>query len=136
LELPRSDFLSCPGVSCSALSARFIFLLPFLSCPHFSYPRVSFFVGFQESWPAIRTILLLEGWITDASILLDLVDGFSPEKEAFPDANSLRVYEFIDVIKATLEKECPLTVSCTDIIALSARDVIRMVIVVLDFFQV
>jgi hypothetical protein len=48
-----------------SLSARFIFLaLAFLSCP-----RVSFFAGFLESWPAIRTILLLEG--CDASILLD-----------------------------------------------------------------
>jgi peroxidase len=69
------------------------------------------------------------------SILLDSMDGFSPEKEAFPNANSLRGYEFIDVIKATLEKECPLTVSCADIITVSVRDVIRMVIAVLDFFQ-
>jgi hypothetical protein len=100
-----------------------------------SYKNLNFIVYlfWMSTKLAIRTTLLLEG--CDVSILLDSMDGFSPEKEAFPNENSLRGYEFIDVIKATLEKECPLTISCVDIIAVSVRDVIRMVITVLDFFQ-
>jgi hypothetical protein len=76
-----------------------------------SYKNLNFIVYlfWMSTKLAIRTTLLLEG--CDVSILLDSMDGFSPEKEAFPNANSLRGYEFIDVIKATLEKECPLTIS-------------------------
>lgn len=58
----------------------------------------------------------------DASILLDDTPTFTGEKTARPNANSVRGFEVIDAIKTQLEAACPGTVSCADILALSARD--------------
>ncbi|XP_030534455.1 peroxidase 4-like [Rhodamnia argentea] len=58
----------------------------------------------------------------DASILLDDTPSFVGEKTAAPNNNSVRGFEVIDNIKASLEKACPGVVSCADIIALAARD--------------
>ncbi|XP_021887394.1 peroxidase 27-like [Carica papaya] len=58
----------------------------------------------------------------DASVLLD-----SPTKQAEKDAVPnlrLRGFQIIDKVKAALEKECPGIVSCADIVALVARDVV------------
>jgi len=39
----------------------------------------------------------------------------------------MRNFKYVNTIKAALESECPVTVSCADIVALSARDGIVMV---------
>jgi peroxidase len=63
----------------------------------------------------------------DASILLDDTASFTGEKNAGPNANSLRGYEIIDAIKAQVEASCKATVSCADIVALAARDAVSLV---------
>ncbi|KAL9417962.1 hypothetical protein AB3S75_040876 [Citrus x aurantiifolia] len=60
----------------------------------------------------------------DASILLDDTNDFKGEKNALPNRNSARGYEVIDSIKADVEKACPLTISCADILALAAREAV------------
>ncbi|PSS19809.1 Peroxidase [Actinidia chinensis var. chinensis] len=57
----------------------------------------------------------------DASILLDDSAKIASEKRSGPNNNSIRGFEVIDEIKAKLEQACPHTVSCADILALSAR---------------
>jgi hypothetical protein len=54
-------------------------------------------------------------------------DSFTGEKNAGPNANSLRGYEVIDAIKAQVEASCRATVSCADILALAARDAVSLV---------
>lgn len=39
----------------------------------------------------------------------------------------MRNFKYVKVIKDALEKECPNTVSCADIVALSAREGVVMV---------
>ncbi|KAI3978965.1 hypothetical protein MKX01_016140 [Papaver californicum] len=63
----------------------------------------------------------------DASILLEDTKTFKGEKNALPNKNSVRGYELIDSIKADVERECPLTVSCVDILALAASEAISLV---------
>ncbi|CAH9084184.1 unnamed protein product [Cuscuta europaea] len=53
----------------------------------------------------------------DGSVLLE-----GGEKLANPNKGSLRGFEVIDTIKANVEKVCPSTVSCTDILTLAARE--------------
>ncbi|KAG6702807.1 hypothetical protein I3842_07G054200 [Carya illinoinensis] len=42
--------------------------------------------------------------------------------DCFVQRNSARGFEVLDEIKSSLEKECPLTISCADIVKFSARD--------------
>ncbi|XP_018824059.2 peroxidase 72-like [Juglans regia] len=58
----------------------------------------------------------------DASLLLDNSGSIVSEKRSNPNRNSARGFEVLDEIKSALEKECPHTVSCADIVALAARD--------------
>lgn len=59
----------------------------------------------------------------DASVLLDDTATQRGEKTAGPNA-SLRAFQVVDNIKATLEANCPRTVSCADILAIVARDAV------------
>ncbi|GLU13600.1 hypothetical protein SLE2022_302270 [Rubroshorea leprosula] len=60
----------------------------------------------------------------DASVLLDDTSTTKGEKNALPNRNSARGFEVIDNIKANVEKACPSTVSCADILTLAARDAV------------
>ncbi|MCL7050401.1 hypothetical protein MKW94_019833 [Papaver nudicaule] len=60
----------------------------------------------------------------DAGVLLDAnLPSIDSEKDSFSNQNSLGGFELIDRIKTALDKACPgPVVSCSDIIALAARD--------------
>jgi hypothetical protein len=71
----------------------------------------------------------------DASILLDDTINFRGEKNALPNRNSARGYEVIESIKADVEKACPSTVSCVDILALAARESVLLVLTLAIFIH-
>jgi len=62
----------------------------------------------------------------DASFLLATWRGVVSEQTSVRSFG-MRNFKYVNTIKAAVEKECPLTVSCADIVALSARDAIAMV---------
>ncbi|KAJ3698616.1 hypothetical protein LUZ61_002321 [Rhynchospora tenuis] len=59
----------------------------------------------------------------DGSVLLNGTKKDPAEKDSIPNL-SLRGFSAIDKVKAKLEAACPKTVSCADIVAIVARDVV------------
>ncbi|KAM3382804.1 peroxidase 27 [Capsicum galapagoense] len=62
----------------------------------------------------------------DASVLLNSTQNNQAERDAFPN-QSLRGFQVINGVKSALEDKCPGVVSCADILALVARDVVSMI---------
>ncbi|KAM4095943.1 hypothetical protein ACJW30_08G069300 [Castanea mollissima] len=62
----------------------------------------------------------------DGSVLLDDTPTFTGEKTAAPNNGSIRAFEVVDEIKSKIEKECPGVVSCADILAIAARDSVKI----------
>jgi peroxidase len=58
----------------------------------------------------------------DASLLLDTSPAAGVSEKSAPRSFGMRNFKYVDVIKAALERECPGTVSCADVLALAARD--------------
>ncbi|KAL4602048.1 hypothetical protein ACB092_10G024300 [Castanea dentata] len=58
----------------------------------------------------------------DASLLLDSSGSIVSEKGSVPNKNSARGFDVLDEIKSALEKECPRTVSCADLLAIAAKE--------------
>ncbi|MCO5578579.1 hypothetical protein L7F22_032423 [Adiantum nelumboides] len=61
----------------------------------------------------------------DGSVLLDSHNGIISERESVANAG-LRRLEVIDDIKASVERICPNTVSCADLLVLAARDAVKL----------
>ncbi|KAJ4717934.1 Peroxidase [Melia azedarach] len=61
----------------------------------------------------------------DASFLLKTVKGMESEQASERSFGMIN-FKYVNTIKDALENECPMTVSCADIVALSARDGIEM----------
>ncbi|KAL3631891.1 hypothetical protein CASFOL_024875 [Castilleja foliolosa] len=76
-----------------------------------------------EVAPALLRLVFHDCFVEgcEASVLLDPADGIESEKEALPN-ESLKGFDFIDIIKSKLEEACPGVVSCADILALAARE--------------
>ena len=75
----------------------------------------------------VRATFMIVSQGCDGSILLDDTNTMKGEKGANPNKNSLRGFEVIDSIKTDVEKTCPSTVSCSDILALAAREAVFLV---------
>ncbi|EAZ01156.1 hypothetical protein OsI_23185 [Oryza sativa Indica Group] len=77
--------------------------------------------------PAILRLFFHDCFVNgcDASILLNATDSMESEKDAKPNA-SVVGYDVIEDIKSELERSCPATVSCADVLALAARDAVAM----------
>ncbi|KAF3965747.1 hypothetical protein CMV_010094 [Castanea mollissima] len=103
----------------------------------YSCPRLSMMVGFGV-WSALQNDTRIAASLLrlhfhdcfvngcDGSVLLD-DPKYGSERNAFPNRNSLRGFEVIDNIKADVERYCPSTVSCADILTLAASEAVHRV---------
>lgn len=129
-SLIRLHFHDC-FVQVSILLLPYLCILIFISSCYLQY--VSFWVKinlqiiFFNLWTIFflinRTKLTLS--ITmwqgcDASILLNDTSTIVSEQGASPNNNSIRGLDVVNDIKTAVEKACPNTVSCADILALAA----------------
>ncbi|GAB2226115.1 hypothetical protein Droror1_Dr00021906 [Drosera rotundifolia] len=62
----------------------------------------------------------------DGSVLLDDTPDMLGEKLGLSNINSLRSFEVIDEAKEALERVCPQTVSCADLVVMAARDAVAL----------
>jgi peroxidase len=69
--------------------------------------------------------LLIDLQGCEGSVLLNSSTN-QAEKDAIPN-QTLRGFQIIDNVKSALEKACPGVVSCADILAIVARDVVATV---------
>uniref|UniRef100_M8BSU4 Peroxidase 1 n=1 Tax=Aegilops tauschii TaxID=37682 RepID=M8BSU4_AEGTA len=74
---------------------------------------------YSESCPSVEDVVRKEMGC-DGSVLLDSANK-TAEKDAQPN-QTRRDLGFVEKVKAAVEKACPDTVSCADILALIARD--------------
>lgn len=83
----------------------------------------------MHAWTNSFIAVTLNAWQgCDASILLDPVDNTTQsEKQARPNL-TLEGFDVIDEIKTEIEKIFPGTVSCAEILALTARDAISFTV--------
>ncbi|CAM0910497.1 unnamed protein product [Alopecurus aequalis] len=85
--------------------------------------------GEPRMGPAVLRLFFHDCFVNgcDGSVLLDATpfSGSGSEKDAVPNA-SLAGFEVIDEIKSLLEHDCPVTVSCADIVALASRDAVAI----------
>uniref|UniRef100_A0A1D1ZJI3 Peroxidase n=1 Tax=Anthurium amnicola TaxID=1678845 RepID=A0A1D1ZJI3_9ARAE len=61
----------------------------------------------------------------DASLLLETANGVVSEQSS-KRSFGMRNFKYVATIKDALERECPATVSCADVVALSAREGVMM----------
>ncbi len=81
----------------------------------------------------VATVAAAASWLTgfhtpllqgcDGSIMLESGNGITSELESGSNFG-IRRLDIIDGVKATLEKACPNTVSCADIIAMAGREAV------------
>ncbi|KAK4272891.1 hypothetical protein QN277_021384 [Acacia crassicarpa] len=130
--------------SCSCFS--FLLLLLFF---HFSFGRSQLEVNYySKSCPRAEEIIKEQvtqlyhkhgntavSWLRnlfhdcmkscDASLLLTSANGVVSEQTS-SRSFGMRNFKYVNTIKDALERQCPSTVSCADIVALSARDAILL----------
>ncbi|TVU08972.1 hypothetical protein EJB05_42401, partial [Eragrostis curvula] len=77
--------------------------------------------------PAVLRLFFHDCFVNgcDASVLLDRASDLESDKDAEVN-ESLTGFDVIDEIKSHLERACPGTVSCADVLALASRDAVAL----------